>query len=642
MTERPDAGGLRVRLGRLANDQVNVVLAIVFLVAAAFYIWTAATSIPLALNGWSDDPYNRLATAFLHFHVSALAAPPGLLHLPEPYDPNQNAPFQNSLNIHDYILYGGQLYVSWGPAPVLTLLVPMHLLGLGPSVSFVVTVFSVVGLGFALAALRVLLRWARNPSPWICALAAFAVAISSMVPTILRRPEVYESAVAGGFCFAMAGIWLAMSALVDRRTSLPRLALMSLSFGLATGSRPTLGVLGLLLLPVYLSLRGTPTRRASLLALAGPIAVCFLLLMAYNQARFGSPTEFGLKYVLASWNSRTEVYGDPNYLLPATWNYMLSPPRPMALFPFVELGPPPETYPFHSNYTGAQLIGGFLPMTPIGIFLIGLPWLWRRRPALLEPLSPVFLICALSGVLTVLFISYELPGSAERYTVDFTTLFMLGSLGVWLALGNSLHGRARRLVHVGGGVLLAWGCLMGFAVSLKGEENLLATNYPGLWSKLERAGEPISRVLTGLVGHPAVTVISSPDVIAVDPVGYLGLGTGPTTFAFGGAEPASITIVSPGSRKIELVGTAYSAIVNASGGATRSLAGLTHIVVSGPGNRSYLYKIPSPGGGPIRLPLQLDGGVNHIQLTPEPTIRRASKTGRPPVQALEILHLALG
>jgi hypothetical protein len=46
--------------------------------------------------------YNDLATAFLHGHLSIGAAPAGLVNLPNPYDPVQNAPYQRFF--HDLTL----------------------------------------------------------------------------------------------------------------------------------------------------------------------------------------------------------------------------------------------------------------------------------------------------------------------------------------------------------------------------------------------------------------------------------------------------------------------------------------------------------------------------------------------------------
>jgi hypothetical protein len=209
---------LRVRARSWPVDRVSVALLVVFVLGAAFYVWTAGTSNPFTLDNGAVDRYNLLANAFLHFRLWIGQAPAGLLHLAEPFNPSQNAQFvdvggTDAANIHDDLLSGGYRYFLWGPAPALVFLVPMHLLGLEPSASVTVACFAVAGLGFALVTLRVLLKQVGDVPLWMCVLAGSALALSSTVPFLLRTPSVTEDTIAGGFCFMMAGVWLAASAL---------------------------------------------------------------------------------------------------------------------------------------------------------------------------------------------------------------------------------------------------------------------------------------------------------------------------------------------------------------------------------------------------------------------------------------------
>src|SRR5580658_9973090 len=128
ITHLRSAVRLPARPRSLAVDRVSVTLGVVFVLGAAFYLWTAGTSYPLVLGGSQTDPYNLLATAFLHLHLSVGRPPAGLLRLAEPYDPVANSYFQlNPKDIHDFALYHGKLFLTWGPTPVLVLLVPLHL-----------------------------------------------------------------------------------------------------------------------------------------------------------------------------------------------------------------------------------------------------------------------------------------------------------------------------------------------------------------------------------------------------------------------------------------------------------------------------------------------------------------------------------
>jgi hypothetical protein len=633
---------LSARARLLPADPVSRALRLIFLGTAAFYLLIAETSRLLVLRGREKEPYNQLANAFLHLHLSVGRAPAALLRLADPYDPAQNyAVMQHVLlndeSMHDFALYHGHMFLTWGPAPVIVLLVPMHLLGLEPSASVVVALFSIVGTGFALAALRVVLRQIGSVTMWMCVLAAFALVLSSVVPYVLRRPAVYEAAIASGYCFAMAAVWLALSAVADsRRASLARLALMSLCIGLAAGSRPTLGCLALVLVPVYLSLRSTRPRGGLLLALLVPAGVCALLLMAYNQARFGSPLEYGGHYVLASDDEHTGHWAQFSNVLPGLWYYLVSLPRPLALFPFISLGPPPMTYPWSlpAGYTELSSTGGLLPMAPILVFLPALPWVWRRRPALLGPLAGVLLALAGAGLICLLFLAYQFYGTAERYETDFITLLLFGALAAWLALSKETRGRRRRLVRTGGSVLAVWGCLTGLAISFIGSANLLAITLPTAWVTLENVSMPLSTAITEVAGRPVLAEVSAPGFIPRSNISFTSLSVGTAPFTLSPSGQANLTIVSPGSRSATLV---VSMLPGAALGAGASL----WVVLTNPERWRHTYPLPARGGV-ARIPVQLGIGLNRLVLSPLAGAIRLRGRAAPSTQPLLVVrNLAL-
>ncbi|MHB8241011.1 MAG: hypothetical protein ACYDHN_03375, partial [Solirubrobacteraceae bacterium] len=390
-------------------DRERLALSVVFVVCASLYVWIAASTSPLSLHGGLSDRYNLLAASFLHFHVSVGTAPAVVTHLSNPYDPGLNGPHllgaNESTSINDDVMYHGKLYFLWGPAPALALLVPLHLLGFEPSASFTTAFFGVAGLAFALAILRVVLRQLGGVPLWMCVLAGFALALSSAVPFILRNPSVTTDVLAGGYCFTMAAVWLAASALVERKTAWWRLALMSVCFGLAAGSRPTLVLAAVLLIPVYVGLRSEISRRRRLLALGLPLVICCALLLAYNEARYGQPFEIGTRYQLSALNSRTAPLGRLSYAPPGLRAYLMNPPHAGILFPFISISPPSITSP--AGLANPEATGGLLPMAPIAIFLVALPWIWRRRRAPLGPLAVPLLMLAGVALAIMALASYE-------------------------------------------------------------------------------------------------------------------------------------------------------------------------------------------------------------------------------------------
>ncbi len=580
---------------------MNLILGAVFLFSAMFYVWTAGTSFPLSLHAGSQDRYNQLASALLHLHLYVGQAPTALTQLADPYKPELNRALLAGIN--DDLLYNGRLYFIWGPAPALVLLVPLHLLGYEPSASVTVSVYSIVGLGFALATLRVLIQQIGDVPTCMCAIAGLALSLSSVIPFILRTPSVSEDILAGGYCFTMIGVWLVVVALATRSASVPRLMLMSLCFGLAAGSRPDLGLGALVLIPVYLQLRPSRSRRSLVVCLGLPITACFVLLLGYNQARFHQPLEIGSHYQLTDYDSRTAPLGRLSYALPGAWLYVISPPQPMIVFPFIAVSQPKAVYP--REIGPPEQTGGLLPMSPIVAFVAALPWLWRRRPSVLGVLAAPLMLLAAAGTAIMLLAAYELFASTERYEVDFATLFILGGLAAWLSLSKGPPSARRKVLRISGGLLAAWGCATGFATSFFGYGNALATHHAKTWRALEDVGSPLSTAIDTVVGHPVLATTFS------------SLIGGVTEVLLTPDEHGGVTIVSPGARTVML----RAKIELASG--TRY--GLDIEGVELPTSR---YRLPE-GGGRLDLSVRLVRGLNRLVFSPIARSPTESAAGRP-------------
>jgi hypothetical protein len=594
---------LPARIHSLAFDRIDAALCVVFLLVSTFFVWRAAYAEPFDLYGSASSQYNQLADAFLHFHLWVVHVPAGVLGHGNPYNPAQRPAFLFAYP--DYSLYGQYLYITWGPAPVVVLLLPLHLLGFEPSASVISTPFAVVGLGFALATLRAVLRRIGDVSLWMCVLAALTLACASVVPYIVRFPLVYHEAIAGGYCFAMIALWCVVSSVASGHASLKRLALLSLCIGLATDSRPTLGLLALLVVPVYLALRSTRSRRGLLVALLAPFGVCILLLAAYNQARFGNPLEYGTKYEINGISTYQAHFGELGFLAPGLWSYLFAPPRLSVLFPFLLINYPQVSYPFGlpAHYASiSEETGGLLTMAPIVVFLGALPWIWLRRPTWLRSLAPLMLVMACVGALCMTFLAYEFYQTTERYEADYMTLFLLGALTTWLILSSKIERRGRRLIRVGGALLAVWSCLAGMATSY---QELIS--HPGTWHTLVDAGAPVSTVIATVVGHPVIAEIYTSDYTRSAP-NYGDFGTEVTGFSLIPGGQSDITIVSPDRRESALVATAQA------GPALRAGQPLA-VRVTGPGPSSHTYRVLA-GNGQARIPVRLSRGVNQLELTP--------------------------
>jgi hypothetical protein len=619
-------GRIRARGGALMEDRVSVALAVVFVLASVLYYWRATYVEPLSFHGSQTGAYNRLADAFLHFHLWIRHFSAATLG-PEPSNPAVRPAFLIA-NYGDYVLYKGYLYLTWGPAPVLTLLVPLHLLGYEPSGSVIITPYAIIGLAAALATLRVILRQVGRVKLWMCILAATTLATASLVPFLLQfaTAEVYDQAIAAAYCFTMIGVWLSMSAIAERRGSLRRIGLASLCFGLAAASRPDLGVIAVLLIPVYLSLRTVKPRRGLLIALVVPVGACFLLLVAYNQARYGDPLEVGSKFQINGGDYHAR-WAELSYLPPGLWAYLVVPPRLSVLFPFIGIPYPWVSEPFTipPKY-GFEPTAGLLPMAPIVFFLAGLPILSRRPSARLGRLGLPLMMMAACAVTILLFLSYEFFGTTERYQVDYDTLFLFGALAVWLVLASEGPGLWRRLVRWGGGLLVVWSCIAGAAMSLQ-------EFHPNTQRHLVDLASPVSAVIARAVGRPILAQVFTRHVLSLTGESYGRLDSEVTSFWMAEGEPVALTIVSPGSGEDFIAGKLLLPSSAPEAG-TRLEA---H--VEGPGHRRYSYGLPA-GGHNVRIPVHLTAGVNHVVLSATSAVHSGRQASPTPAEGEALMGLA--
>jgi hypothetical protein len=608
---RPRINRLRSWRNHLPRHRVAILL--VLLLALAFYMWTAASSAPFVFPSSSPDVYNALTTAFLHGHTYLpIHVPAGLLHLRDPYDPAQNAPYQAAF--HDLSLYKGRFYASWGPTPALTLFLIFRITGRVMSDSFAVALYGFIGLVCAVALLHLLVRRFVPGTPrWLLVVATAGLALTNAVPFLARRPAEYEVAISSGYCFEMAGLLLIASAVLGSRVRCWRLAFGSLCLGLAVGGRPDLAAGAVVTLAAAFYLvrrRGEPL--SVLIPALAPVIVCGLLLGAYNVLRFGSLSEFGTDYQLAGLNVQDWRSDQLSYVPPGLFSYLLIPPRFALTFPHVFLMTDTE-YPFSLPrlYAGGaagwptEPAGGVLPTMPITLLLLGLPVLWwRHRPSERGAIWTATSLASL-GLLIVILVSYALWGTTQRYEVDFATFLLIAAFLVWALLLARCRPRsvARRLVAVAGIVMTVFGAAVGIAVSFTGYYNTLATAHPGTFRALEDVTSPLATLVTMVTGQADIVRVDGPSPVGLPPPGYGDFGeSGASTWL--GAGPVTITVVSPNAERLGLRAAAIR-------GPQAEGRGAALVVVRSPGQRAILIPVNT---GNVTLPISLNWGLNRIQL----------------------------
>lgn len=428
-------------LNRAAHGRLPVVL---FVAVASFHFAFAWVSGPATnWRGTTSEFYPLLADAFLAGQTNLLLQPSAeLLALPDPYDPAANGPFR----LHDASLYHGKYYLYFGPTPAIVLYLPYKVLtGSHIPTRIAIALFCTFGFACSCALFFLLVKREKwDCPPWLGSAAVLSLGTAPAIAFLLMHPSFYEVAIAGGYCFVMAGFLLTAHSLGQDPPRTASLFGAGLCFGLAAGCRPNFALLAILMAALLaFRMRSHKTR---VLAFAGPVILCGVLLAVYNYARFQNPLEFGIRYQLAvnltgpddHFNHTLEKF------LPSLYALVLAPPARWLFW-------------FHRTM-------GLVWGSPIALLGLCTPWILRYSgvKGSVKLGSTRFIIygiyaCALSTLLVLAFMSYIVG----RYTVDFVPEFVLLSLCLLAARWQAIRGLDKsrlvpfRLVVVGAAVYSA-------------------------------------------------------------------------------------------------------------------------------------------------------------------------------------------
>lgn len=486
-----------------------LLLGAVALAVCVFYFWTAYSGVP------GSGYYAALTDGFLDGRAYLpTPPPPELLALPDPYDPVQNAPYR----LHDASLFEGRWYLYFGPTPVVLLFLPLRLFGVEATDELASALFSFGGFLLALALMRFLIqRYRPQTSLGLRLVGALLLGFANAAPFVLRRPAVYEVAIAAGFCCLSAALYLTLTGALRARPSLARLGGGSLALGLATGARPHL----VLALPIFLwawcsAARKLPRDRSHLLRVAAvataPLALSLMVLVLYNMTRFGSPTEFGQTYQLGGINTSTLDRFELDRVVPGLFFYFLAPPHLDLVFPFAHLVPryPGELAPEYA--VGVEPVAGVLLTTPLVVLALAAPVVLLgqgRRRGEDAVLASLLLLTGLI-VMAVPLLSFD--GATMRYEMDWVSFVIIAAILVWLRIEGALSRRRLSLaiVRVVAYASVVVAVLYGLAFSITGYHDGLRTADPEGYARLESAFDWVPALASRVRGEPVVLKVDPP------------------------------------------------------------------------------------------------------------------------------------
>jgi len=296
-----------------------------FVVLSVFY-YAWMTGFTFASTELSAFPnYNMLARSFLAGRLDLLDNPP-----------------------EDYSLFEGKKYLYFGPVPALFHAF-FRVIGWEISTGFMTVLFA-AGTWAIFLLILVRLGSDRTKEPLRRLQIAFAVmfAVNGFVLWMVAIPSIHHEAISSAIFLLLLAVYFVLKAAQNSYTvSITDALIIGVSLALSLGSRFSyfLSVIFLVALMVRGILRhreGKSWSKSLLPAsvIVGTVLSGFILLLAYNYARFGSLTEFGMKYAASFFYWEYLLQGNffrYDHIPYNLWSYLFCIPQGDPHFPYVKL-----------------------------------------------------------------------------------------------------------------------------------------------------------------------------------------------------------------------------------------------------------------------------------------------------------------
>lgn len=419
------------------------------------------------------DQYALQFNAFLNGHIELDATPDErLAELENPYDKAQRS---GIYYLWDVAYYNGNYYSYFGIAPILTVYYPVYFLtGTIAPKSLVCLLLGLAAIIFlALAYREIIFRFCGEPNLLLTCAGFVAVAAASGVCVGILYSDTYYIAVLSALACSSAFLYFGFRAM---RTGclVPRallLAAAAVALTLTVWSRPTVALMCLMILPLFIGFAAKirkDTLKDGLLTIASfvlPLALGAAAVMIYNGLRFSSPFDFGANWQL-TLNDISNNKVDISLFFPALGSFFLQMPAYRSRFPFV-------TWSYYRFAPFGDSVRYIYHANTVGAFAFGLPLASLLAPTAVDfgkdkVKAATFITVPLLSVL-VAFLDYCLAGVNFRYTLDFLPMLSVISAAICLGLHKEATGKPKRaftvicLLLFGASVIMCLGMLSGGA-----------------------------------------------------------------------------------------------------------------------------------------------------------------------------------
>lgn len=334
----------------------------------------------------------------------------------------------------DRAYYNGKLYSYFGIAPVVFLYFPVYFLtGKVLSDALAAAIMTAVGCCVMMLLLRELCARMKNKPPFLLfLLGAVTLPFGALLWSTETCANFYHLAVLSGIC-AICTFFLHVLKAEKARDGFKKkmhYAFAGICIAATVASRPNLVLYMIIALPLLFSViakrkYGTKSLILDITAFCVPMFILGGLIMLYNNARFGSPFDFGANYQLTL--ADTSTYSLSSMLaLPAFYHFFLQAPKIDSVFPY--LHPAVSRLSDYGVervvYTSSSVGSIFFPCT-WGTAVI--PMLWKRDKRTFLTALLAFLCVAFIAVFDLCY-----GGVHLRYAADI--MFVLALLGVYMLL----------------------------------------------------------------------------------------------------------------------------------------------------------------------------------------------------------------
>lgn len=404
------------------------------------------------VGGENAQQYAELAKAMAHGQLYLEEEPPQWLQeMENPYDKGARDELQKQTGeayLFDVAYYEGHYYVYFGVLPVLLFYLPFYLLT-GSSFPTAIGVL-IACIAFVLGITALMDRFARyhfkRVSLGLFLLLQIPLVGCSGMLYLAKFPTFYSLPIALALAFTVWGLYFWLHGRSSERAWGWYLA-GSLCMALVVACRPQFIVFSLLAFPLFWRKfitekhLFTPKGMREFICLLAPYAVVAAGIMLYNRARFGSFFDFGANYNLTV-NDMTQRGTNPGRFLPALFAYFLQTPTTTGVFPWIQ----PTT--FDTTYLGQTIkevtFGGILVCLPIlWILAFAKPILkYRFKVRSTNTIAGVVITMLVSGVV-VACLDAQMAGILQRYTADYSTLFLMPAVLLAFVANDALSARAK-------------------------------------------------------------------------------------------------------------------------------------------------------------------------------------------------------